>query len=297
MNKRLLLNLLMLIGVLALIAVVIYKPGIDAPVESPPLTAVDAGQITRIDIARADHELSLERRSDGWWISGDPAVPADPIQVQALLRLLETRPMRSYPAKELDLEQLQLAPAQTTVRFDSTELRFGVTDPLDNLRYVQLDDQVHLIQDNYQHILQGRRTQLTSRKLLPEDAVINAIQLPDRRLTRQEGGGWSVEPAPAKLSADAAQILIQAWTNANALWVRDYQPAPGGKPVVIELSDGRQISFELHEAEGETLLARPDLGVQYQMPEESAKPLLELETALTLEEVPEEAPGEDVTSP
>jgi hypothetical protein len=297
MNKRLLLNLLMLIGVLALIAVVVYKPGIAPPVENPPLTNLDVEQINRIDITRTDHELTLERRADGWWISGEPATPADPIQVGALLRLLDARPVRSYPASELDLEQLQLAPAQTTLKLDSTEFRFGATDPLDNLRYVQLGDEVHLLQDNYQHILQGQRAQFTSRKLLPEGAVISTIQLPDRTLARQEEGGWSVEPAPEKLSADAAQKLVQAWTNANALWVRTYQTAPNGKPVLIGLADGRQIRFELHQAEGETLLARPDLGLQYQMPEESAKPLLELETAVELEEVPDEAPGEEVTSP
>ena len=297
MNKRLLLNLLMLIGVLALIAVVVYKPGIEPPIENPPLTDLEAEQITHINITRTDHELSLERRADGWWISGEPAAPADPIQVGALLRLLETRPVRSYPADELDLEQLQLAPAQITLKLDSTEFRFGATDPLDNLRYVQLGDQVHLLRDNYQHILQGQRSQFTSRKLLPEGAVISAIQLPDRTLTKQEQGGWSVEPAPEKLSADAAQKLIRAWTNASALWVRNYQPAPNGKPVLIDLADGRQIRFELHQAEGETLLARPDLGLQYQMPEESAKPLLELETAVELEEVPDEVPGEEVTSP
>ena len=291
MNKRLLLNLLMLIGVLVLIAVVVYKPGIDTPPENPPLTALDAGQITRMEIVRGeDDRLALERREDGWWIVGDPALPADPTQVNSLLRLLDTRPARSYPASELELAQLQLDPAQTTLRLDATELRFGGTDPLDNLRYVQLGDQVHLIQDNYQHILRGGQAQFASRKLLPEDAAITAIQLPDRRINKQADNGWSVEPAPENLSADAAQKLIDAWTHASALWVRKLQEMPDTKPVIIELADGRQIRFELHQAEGEALLARPDLGLQYQLPEESAKPLLELELALDLEEAPEENP-------
>ena len=289
MNKRLLLNLLMLIGVLALIAVVVYKPGIEAPPKNPPLTDLDAEQVSRIEIARGGDALTLERRDDGWWIVGDPALPADPIQVNSLLRLLDTRPARSYPASELDLAQLQLDPAQTTLRLDATELRFGGTDPLDNLRYVQLGDQVHLIQDNYQHILRGQQAQFASRKLLPDGATITAIQLPDRRISKQ-ADNWSVEPAPENLSADAAQKLIDAWTHASALWVRKLQEMPNTKPVIIELADGRQIRFELHQAEGETLLARSDLGLQYQLPEESAKPLLELELALDLEEASEENP-------
>ena len=292
MNKRLLLNLLMLIGVLALIAVVVYKPGIETPPENPPLTELDAEQITRMEIVRGTDTLTLERRDDGWWIVGDPALPADPIQVNSLLRLLDTRPARSYPASELELAQLQLDPAQTTLRLDATELRFGSTDPLDNLRYVQLGDQVHLIPDNYQHILRGQQAQFASRKLLPDGATITAIQLPDRRIDKQADNGWSVEPAPENLSTDAAQKLINAWTHASALWVRKLQEMPDAKPVIVALADGRQIRFELHQAEGETLLARPDLGLQYQLPEESAKPLLELELALELEEAPEETPEE-----
>jgi hypothetical protein len=90
-------------------------------------------------------------------------------------------------------------------------------------------------------------------------------------------------------SADAPQILIDAWKNASALWVRSYQRAAGSKPVTVTLADGQTLVFELRQAEGETLLARPDLGLQYQLPEETAQPLLELappDKAPELEDAP-----------
>lgn len=277
MTSRTLLNLLMLAAVLALAAITFFKPGIEPEAELPPITALDSAKVQRIGIERGDTALILERRDAGWWITGDPAVPADPVQVDMLLRLPGERPERSYAAADLDLVQLKLDPGRPRVRLDTTEFVFGDTDPLQGLRYVQVGDRVHLIRDSYQNLLQGGRTQLTSRRLLPEGADITALDLPGLTLRKRDDGGWDVDPAPEQLSADAPQKLVQAWINTSALWVRSYQPAEGGKPVTLTLSDGTQLRFELRQAEGETLLARPDLGLQYQLPEESARPLLALD--------------------
>lgn len=277
MSSRTLLNLLMLAAVLALVAVTVLKPGIEPEAENPPLTTLDSANVQRIEIERGDTVLILERRDGGWWIAGEPTVPADPLQVDLLLRLPGERPLRSYAAADLDLVQLKLDPGQPRVRIDATEFAFGDTDPLEGLRYMRVGDRVHLIRDSYQSVLQGGRTQFTSRRLLPEGADIAALELPDLTLRKRDDGGWDVQPAPERLSADAPQQLIQAWQNASALWVRSYQPAGDRKPVTLTLADGTQLRFELRQAEGETLLARPDLGLQYQMPEESARPLLALE--------------------
>lgn len=277
MNSRLTLNLFLLIGVLALIAVVYFKPGIETPPALPPLTALDSGQIKRIDIVRGKTTVTLERRDGGWWIAGDTPIVADELQIESLLGLASAVPERSYAAGELDLAELQLEPPQTTLRLDGTEFRFGATDPLQGLRYVRLGEQVHLIMDHYQNILQGQRTQLASRKLLPAEADIVALELPGLKLTKNDKT-WTVEPAPENLSADAPQKLVDAWKHASALWVRSYQKAVGSKPVAVTLADGQRLVFELRQAEGETLLARPDIGLQYQLPEETAKPLLELES-------------------
>ncbi|MBI5041056.1 MAG: DUF4340 domain-containing protein [Gammaproteobacteria bacterium] len=277
MKTRVLLNLFLLIGVLVLIAVVFYKPGIEPPKEIPPLTTLTREQVAKIEIIRDGNTVKLERVKNGWQVVGAVPLAADTTQVDALLALLDTRPQRSYAANTLDLAKLNLQPAQTTVHFDTTEICFGDTDPLDGLRYVQLGDQVHLIMDSYQSILQSKRAQFASRKLLPAGADIVALDLPKLKLTKQDKG-WKVEPAPEKLSADAPQKLVQAWKNTSALWVREYQKA-ASQPVSITLADGKHIAFELRGGDGEYVLARPDLGVQYQLPEDMAKPLLELHQA------------------
>ncbi len=277
MNSRLLLNFVLLIGVLVLIGVVFYKPGIEPPKEIPPLTTLTREQVAKIEIIRDGNTVTLERVKNGWQVAGTVPLAADTTQVDALLALLDTRPQRSYAANTLDLAKLNLQPAQTTVHFNTTEIRFGNTDPLDDLRYVQLGDQVHLIMDSYQSILQSKRAQFASRKLLPTDADIVALELPKLKLTKQDKG-WKMEPAPEKLSADAPQKLVQAWKNTSALWVRDYQKAES-RSATITLADGQRIAFELRSSDGEYVLARPDLGVQYQLPEDMAKPLLELQQA------------------
>jgi len=289
MNSRLALNLFMLIGVLALIAVIFYKPGIEPAKEIPPLTALSRDQINKLEIVRANDGLILERTQQGWQIAGASPLAADKSQIEALLALAEARPERSYPASSLDLATLKLAPAQMTVRLNTTEIRFGDTDPLEGLRYVQIGEQVHLIMDNYQSILQGKRTQFASRRLLADGADIVGVKVPNLKLSKQDGG-WKIDPAPEKLSADAPQKLIQAWGTASALWVREYQPA-ASQPVTITLANGQRVTFELRSGKGEYVLARPDLGVQYQLPEDVAEPLLKLEQP----EVEPEAAGKPTT--
>lgn len=295
MNKRLLLNLSLLIGVLALIAVVYFRPGIETPPALPPLTALDSAQIERIDIVRGKTTLTLERRADGWWIAGDKPVAADELQIETLLGLAGAVPERSYAVGDVDLAKLDLAAPETVLRLNDTELQFGATDPLQGLRYVRIGDKVHLIADRYQNILQGQRTQLASRRLLPPNAVIVAVELPGLKITRNDKA-WTVEPADDKLSADAPQKLVDAWKNASALWVRSYQKAAGSKPVTVTLADGQKSVFELRQAEGETLLARPDLGLQYQLPEETAKPLLEL-APIADQPAAETVPGTSADNP
>lgn len=277
MNKRPLLNLLMLVTVGALIAITFYKPGIETPERNAPLTSLDSTQITHIRISHGDTSLELERRDVTWWVNGDIPVPADQHQVDTLLRLASLEPERSYPASDLDPAQLQLEPAMARLQLNDTELKFGATEPLGNLRYVQVGDRISLISDNYQNLLQGTRTQFASRKLLPDSADIIGITLPNLKLSKPEAGTWLIEPEPERISADAAPKLVEAWATASAMWVRDYQPSEHSRPVGIDLADGQHIKFELRQDDRETVLARPDIGLEYNLVGYSAKTLFELE--------------------
>ena len=106
----------------------------------------------------------------------------------------------------------------------------------------------------------------------------NAIELPTLTLSKQDTT-CKLEPAIEKLSADAPQKLAQAWTTASALWVREYQKADS-QAITITLKDSQQIAFELRSNTGEYVLARPDLGVQYQLPEDVAMSLLKLDVPI-----------------
>jgi len=277
MNQRLLLNLLMLIVVLGLVALVVYKPGIEAPIENAPLTTLNSEEINRIDIIRVDSALKLERRGTTWWVTGDHPIPADQHQIDTLLRLSNLVPVRSYPSSELDIKQLHLEPASVIVLLNDTELHFGDTEPLDNLRYVRIADRVSLINDSVQNILQGTRIQFASRKLLPEGADIVGLTLPNLKLTKSEDGRWLTEPEPEHISADAVPKLLTAWTTTGALRVSNYQISEHSTPIRVELANGEHLQFELRQSDNETVLARPDLGLQYHLFVSNAKGLFELE--------------------
>lgn len=283
MNRNLI-NLLLFAGVGILTWIAIQQPG--KPPEEPAtqLTDLQRDTIEWIEVRRAENDLALERRGTQWWLTGTPELPADPTQVAMLLNLANARAERSYLANDLDLAQLGLAPAEINVRFNNIPIAIGGTAPLDNLRYVKTNGHVHLIQDTYQNILTGSRIQLVSRKLLPDNASILSIRLPALTLERDADGRWQATPEQDDLSADAINVLVQAWTQASALWVREYQPAPGSQSVAIELADGKLLNFELRLSEREAVFARKDLGLQYNLMTQNARELLELSNPVTATE-------------
>ena len=84
--------------------------------------------------------------------------------------------------------------------------------------YVRIGDRVHMIMDRYQNILQGQRTQLASRQLLPANADIVALELPGLKLTKNDQA-WTVEPANDTLRAirSAGNSRARISTSANRL--------------------------------------------------------------------------------
>lgn len=278
MNRNLI-NLVLFAAVGVLTWIAIQQPGKTPAAAATRLTDLERDAIEWIEVRRAQDTLSLERRGTQWWLIGTPELPADPTQVDMLLGLASAEAARSYSASDLDLAQLGLEPAELQVRFNNIPIAIGGIAPLDNLRYVKTNGHVHLINDSYHNILSGSRIQLVSRKLLPENASILSIKLPELALVRDADGHWQVRPERPNLSADAINTLVQAWNQASALWVRQYQPDPNSRPIAIELADGKLLNFELRMNEREAVFARADLGLQYNLALQSAKALLEFDAS------------------
>ena len=156
MAARNLLNLALAAAAIILGLVAYFKPGLEpAPTPQPLTTLLGPDQAIGVHIDRVKHDpLSFIKRGDHWYLmTGERELPASEFQLKALLRLLETTSTTRYAADTVDLESLGLEPPQVTVTIDDVEILFGNTDPLGNRRYALIGATVHLIEDNYQHLV------------------------------------------------------------------------------------------------------------------------------------------------
>ena len=269
MSTRALLNIGLAVLAVVLVLVVVYRPGLE-PEATPQaiITDLTPGEVASITVVREPREqLTFTKQAGHWYLfTGNYELPAAEFQVNALLRLLQATADIRYPAASLDLPQLGLEPAQVTVTFNDREVHIGATDALDKKRYIQVDDSVYLIADQYQHLVNAEPTTFVARKLLAGRAAITRLELPGLTLTRSEDTHWQIDPADDKVSADALQQLVDNWQNTSALYVSRYDGAETDEQVTIHtVGQPEPLTFNVVSHAPELVLARPDWGVSYHL--------------------------------
>ena len=266
MKSRWIMNLLLLVGIVALGLVARYEPGIEAPTETQAITTLRVDDVHRMHVNRPlRDDLVLVRRSPGNWMIDRPApLPAEDFKIRALARLAEQKPVRSYPAADMDLATLQLSPPYATIFLNDTPVEFGNLEPIDDLRYVRVGERVHLIPDNYLPLMESSFTQFVRDRLLDKDARVEAIRLPDLSLSRTEQG-WQMDPDQG-LSAAVLQQFVDIWQDASALNVQAANPEQSGDAIEIRLK-GKEtpVRLQIISRKPELVLVRPDYGIQYRM--------------------------------
>ena len=150
-------NLILLLLVLLLGAAVWLTP---EPARGPvttPLTGIDPAGVRRIEIStQQGRRLVLAREAGTWRLLEPEVATADPARVKRLLRILATPWIERFSVAQERLAEFDLAPPLAELRFDDTRIRFGGTHPLNQHRYLQLDDgRIHLTKDLFPHLVQA----------------------------------------------------------------------------------------------------------------------------------------------
>jgi hypothetical protein len=279
MSTRTLLNVGLLLALALLVLLVILEPGRAPEAEPESLTDLRTTDITRIDLAQGDQEpLRLYREGEHWYLDEDPPLRAESAQVRQLLRLAREPAQRSYAAADLDLARIGLGPDAHRVLFnEQVKLRFGTTDPLDGLRYVQRDGQVSLVNNYYQHLVEAGAGHWISRRLLPGDQAIVALELPELNLHRDADGHWQLQPEQPDISSDAIVALVERWRHATAHRVERSEPREPGLWVRIGLEGlDAPVEFQLRQVGDDWRFLRTDLGLEYRVADQAARRLLQL---------------------
>ena len=268
MSTRTLLNLMLAGVALLLVLVVFYQPGLGPEPLAPPVTHIAADNISSIRVTRKERTpLTFTKSASGWQLQQKQDLPASEFQLRALLGILGTRPEHSYPTSALDLASAGLEPPQATLLLNDTLIYIGNTEPLEHKRYIQHEDTVYLVTDKYQHLINADWTNFVARRLLPENAGLTTLLLPDLSLTLGNDQQWQLSPDNPDADKMDIQALLAQWQAANARYIRRYDGAATAESITLKYANNTAtITLHVVEQEGEFVLARPDWGIQYHFP-------------------------------
>lgn len=273
MNSRVLLNIVLLIVALLLAALAYFRPGLEPPAGAQPLTALTPAQIGRVAIRRPGREqIVLERHDDGWRLSAPLSARANSFRLDTLLQVAQTQVHGGFAVQGRDLAEYHLQEPAAELQLDDVTITFGDTEPLNRYRYVRIADRVSLISDPYYQVFVDP-VALVSLQLLPPDARLEAIRLPDVVLQQRSDGVW--QSAGSKpWDADRIASLVEAWQHAQALRVSRYQGDATLPRMQLRFQDGAALEFEIVSDEDELVLGEPRSGLRYHFGATQAEQLL-----------------------
>jgi hypothetical protein len=280
MKSRLWLNLILVVIVAILAALVYFKPGTHKPKASIKLTNRKAADIQSIKIERDGMPtVELARTGEAWQMITPQKLSADTSLVKTLLDSLDEDVSSSFPVKQTRLSQYGLDPPHLRLWLDGTEFDFGDTDPIHNNRYVKTGDTVYLTDSLLYFRANHSPLWWANKRLLPKDAHIVGLQLPDMTLTLK-GIKWQLTPEDPAISSDAIQQLVDNWKNAQAIGTAKIGSGKPEGEVAIELAgDNQPVRFAILKSPDFLILARPDLGLEYELDSSQRSALLELKAA------------------
>lgn len=281
MNSRTGLNIALVAVVAALAALSYFKPGTPRPAATVRAIDIKPGAVKEIRIAAAGQKTTdLKFGSFGWQITTPFTLPADPNLVKTLLDYLDVPSRDHFPAAGRDLAQYGLDKPKAELWLNGSEYRFGGFQPVSNEQYVLAGGTIHLVDGALFYRIAHDPYWWIDKGLLPPGAHITALQLPDATLTRDKNGIWQLSPADPKVSADDIQRFIDAWQENLAISVAPIgKGAPQGEVAVSIAGQKAPLRFAILKDPDFLVLARPDLGLQYDLDESLKDTLLHISHA------------------
>ncbi|MEJ2107841.1 MAG: DUF4340 domain-containing protein [Acidiferrobacteraceae bacterium] len=283
MNRRWLLNSILLLAIAGLTALAVWRPGLKASAPKPRLTTLDPRKIQHVRIEQPNrHTIVLADHNGHWYMDTPVGARAHAFNTARVLRVAMARVQKELPLSVgKDLAQFGLAKPRAVLQLDDQRIAFGGTNPVNDLQYVQYQGRIYLVAGrNFQDVARTYSDFLDAH-LFRQDLKPVALYLPGLNLKLKDGR-WIVRPASDKLTTDRINTFVDEWRYAQALTVEKYQGKPvhqqirfrfapdkkGGKPATVVV--------DILSRHGELVLYRPDEGLEYHFPEEVGKRLLEL---------------------
>ena len=266
LSSRNRLNLALLAAVALLIALAYFKPDVKHGTAEPPLVA-DPEKTRELRIALAGQpEVDLRREGDAWLMQAPLRRPADAALMQDFLDGLDAPASNSFPAAGADLSKYGLDKPLARFWLDGTEYDFGGMQPISKQSYLLSGGRIYLVGSYLFYRIAHDAYGWLDHRLLPQGARITALQLPHATLTQDAKGDWQIAPADKTLDQAALHKFVQGWQDAVAMNVAAYHRAKADGEVAVVLEGLKDpLRFQILEDSDYLVLARPDLGFEYQL--------------------------------
>ncbi len=282
MSRRWWLNLGLLAAAGVLVAIAVFKPGVETPAPKPALTALRAEAIQKISVERPGQPpIVLEKTGEQWRLTAPLAARANRFRVDNLTRIASAASEARLPLDPAALGQYGLDKPLASVRLDDELVQFGGLHPLKQQQYVRYRDGVHLIGAHHLQAAAARFADFIDTALIEDGrGEPIALRLPGVTLT-QTDGHWKLEPANQDIGSDRVMQFVQEWRHARALSVSRYDGKPAKERVTIEFAaaepDKRDIlEIGIVARTPQLILVRKDEGLQYHFPADTAARLLNI---------------------
>lgn len=280
MQSRLVINLVLLIFIVS-VTLFLTLTKTEEEIKTPTLVSnVAVDQINKIVIERKDKETILLSKQNNIWMMQSPyRINANQQRINSILNLLTSNSADQLDVNKTDLARLLLDDPQITLKLNNEVFAFGDINPLDKKRYVLYRDKVHLIHDNLYPQLTAGPTFFIDTKVIPEGKKLKLVQYPQFRLLR-ENDGWTLESG-LDITDKNIEVLARTWIELRANSVQEYQPLEPLYEINVEFENRESIRYLVTSDLPNLVLARPEINLQYHIPEYLSEKLFPREEAET----------------
>ena len=252
LRQRWILNL----GLLVVIAVLLSLSLIGEEETTPiPLTLADsfAEPVKEIKILRAGkHDIHFQLKDDYWHMLEPYQARADGNLIDQILSITSLPAKKVAPLSDINPVDFGLDQAEASIVLNDKPVRFGNEQPVNQQRYIGLDDQLLLIADQYMMRLKAGSISYIDRHLLPQGSLPVSLVVNDESIDLQQ-----------------QQDKSRAWQTIKANWISlaadDYLPR--GIDIRIKLKgETQEMHYVGEKRDADIVFTNMQSRLEYHMP-------------------------------
>ena len=242
------------------------------------ISTLKPADIQTIGIQTADASLSLRRDAQGWLIEAPIRWPANSVNIERLLSIVNSETDSRLPADEINLATLGLQFPEAVLTFNDTQLLFGATNNIGERRYVMIGSTVFLLPDIHLLFFSQGLSGIVDRRLLPRRYRLKSLKLSEFDISRDASDSWQVLGTEG-FEPDQISGLLSNWQELEASKIKSFNTGemPRQK-LVASLADGGRHEFFVMSIDPEIIIANPQIGLQYHFPADLYYQLISLRT-------------------